>query len=497
MRRPLTRAVRLLATASPSPVPATLISRPPTKPLSISAGKFKLVPPGLSENTASDINDAGTVVGTTDYPPFKEPGTYQGYSYAGGVVTLLPQVVGPGVIDSPFLEGFAYGVNNSGQVVGTAELGTSGQTIATVFNNAIPTSLGSLISDPANASSMALGINDAGWIVGNSSSTGPNDLAFLYVNGQMISLTDTLAPSSQWSLTNATAINNTNMIVGQGINPQNQTHAFLLKPNYSTITGSLFNDLNGDGKKGSLEAGQANWQVYADVKGTGTYVVGDPTTMADSAGQYSLGGLNAGGYVIRVVAKTGYRQTTPTTFSETLVAAGASSVGPTFGEVKTGPYSGTPAPFTTIQAENYDLGGQGSGYNNPGNLNRGGTVYRAAEGVGVGAIPPANGGGYFVGWTLPTESLNFTVSVAATGTYTLNFRVAAAQTGGKFHLNVDGANVTGSLSIPNTADWNNYQLVSKTGVSLSAGTHVLTLVFDVAGPNGACGNFDWIQAVKT
>ena len=163
---------------------------------------------------------------------------------------------------------------------------------------------------------------------------------------------------------------------------------------------------------------------------------------------------------------------------------------------KQSPYGGSPAPFGLIQAENFDLGGPGAGYYNPTNLNRGG-LYRPTEGVGIGAIPSADGGGYFVGWTLPGEYLNYTASIASTGMYTLEFRVASQSKGGTFHLNVDGKNVTGELSVTSTGDWNKYVIISKTGVTLSAGTHPLQLVFDTAGSAGVIGNFDWLQAVKT
>ena len=313
---------------------------------------------------------------------------------------------------------------------------------------------------------------------------------------QSVDLSEPLPSISGWALTNAVAINASNEIIGQGINPQGRAHAFVLTPVMASISGTLFNDLNGDGKQQSLEVGLKGWQVYADVKGTGVYVAGDPTTTTDTLGQYSLPGLSAGGYVIRVVPQTGYRQTAPSSFSETIVAAGASITGPTFGEVAVGPYSKKPAPFSRIQAENFDLGGQGAGYYNPGNQNRGG-LYRPTEGVGIGPIPASQGGGYFVGWTAQGEWLDYTANVASTGTYTLNFRVSSSPAGGTFHLNVDGKNVTGSLSIPNTGSFDVYQIVSKTGVNLTAGTHVLQLVIDTVGSIGAAGNFDWFEAVKT
>jgi probable HAF family extracellular repeat protein len=52
--------------------------------------------------------------------------------------------------------------------------------------------------------------------------------AFLYSNGAMIDLNSLLLPGSGWTLSSATAINDSGQIVGYGINPSGQQHAFLL-----------------------------------------------------------------------------------------------------------------------------------------------------------------------------------------------------------------------------------------------------------------------------
>ena len=49
---------------------------------------------------------------------------------------------------------------------------------------------------------------------------------------------------------------------------------------------------------------------------------------------------------------------------------------------------------------------------------------------------------------------------------------------GAFHIEVDGQNVTGTVSVPNTGDWNTFQWVGKTDVSLTAGQHLLKIVVD-------------------
>jgi endonuclease/exonuclease/phosphatase family metal-dependent hydrolase len=158
------------------------------------------------------------------------------------------------------------------------------------------------------------------------------------------------------------------------------------------------------------------------------------------------------------------------------------------GTVETTAATGTKAIPGTIQAEDFNSGANGSAYrdNTPGNA---GGKYRATD-VDIAA---ASEGGYVVGWVGAGEWLNYTVNVATTGTYTLTARVASAGTGGKFHVNFNGVNKTGSLSVPNTGGWQAYRDVSVT-VSLTAGTQVMRLVADTVGSTTrATGNFNYIR----
>src|SRR5258708_39726396 len=83
------------------------------------------------------------------------------------------------------------------------------------------------------------------------------------------------------------------------------------------------------------------------------------------------------------------------------------------------PYSGSPAVVPgTIQAENFDNGGEGVAYHDSGSNNVGG-AYRQT-GVDIEA---SSAGGYDVGWIAAGEWLNYTVSVATAGTYTVQVRV--------------------------------------------------------------------------
>jgi len=87
--------------------------------------------------------------------------------------------------------------------------------------------------------------------------------------------------------------------------------------------------------------------------------------------------------------------------------------------------------------------------------------------------------------------MEYTVDVSA-GTYTLTFRVASASGGGTFHLEMDGVDVTGPLTFPNTGGWNAFQTVTKTGVSLAGGRKVMRLVVDSSAGAVDPGTFDTI-----
>ncbi len=77
------------------------------------------------------------------------------------------------------------------------------------------------------------------------------------------------------------------------------------------IAGTVFNDANGDGAQDNGETGLAGVLVYADLGNVGHIVAGDPSTLTNAAGGYTLPGLAAGSYVVRQVLPLGYVQTTP------------------------------------------------------------------------------------------------------------------------------------------------------------------------------------------
>lgn len=81
--------------------------------------------------------------------------------------------------------------------------------------------------------SEAYGINDSGQVVGWSQKEGSSNSthrAFLWENGVMYDLNNLISNYPSWSLREAYDINNTGQIVGVGWNSSGQQHGFLLTP---------------------------------------------------------------------------------------------------------------------------------------------------------------------------------------------------------------------------------------------------------------------------
>ncbi|HEY1911253.1 MAG TPA: carbohydrate-binding protein [Vicinamibacterales bacterium] len=142
------------------------------------------------------------------------------------------------------------------------------------------------------------------------------------------------------------------------------------------------------------------------------------------------------------------------------------------------PYSGTPVTLPgTVQAANYDLGGEGVAYHDttPGNS---GGVFRT-DGVDLEA---ASEGGYDVGWIAAGEWLNYSVNVTSAGNYALQLRVASPS-GGSMHLGFSGSGGgAATVSVPATGGYQTWTTVS-VPVTLTAGVQTLTLKFDSNGFN--------------
>jgi hypothetical protein len=154
------------------------------------------------------------------------------------------------------------------------------------------------------------------------------------------------------------------------------------------------------------------------------------------------------------------------------------------------PYTGTAVALPgKVEFENYDAGASGVAYSDTTSGNTG-NVYRSTN-VDIQATTDA-GGGYNLGWVKATEWLNYTVTVGSASTYAIDVRVASNGAGGVFHIEVDGVDKTGAMTVPNTGGWQTWRTITAAGISLTSGTHVIRVVMDTNGATtGSVGNFNW------
>jgi len=154
------------------------------------------------------------------------------------------------------------------------------------------------------------------------------------------------------------------------------------------------------------------------------------------------------------------------------------------------PYGGSAAAIPgKVEAENFDEGGEAVAYHDSDPSNNGGQ-YRLAEGVDIETCSDT-GGGYNVGYMSNDEWIEYTVNVAAAGTYTIQARVASLNTGGNFHIEFDGIDKTGNISVPSTGGWQTWTTVSDS-VTLSSGTQIMRFVNADSGDEYNLNYFNFI-----
>jgi len=136
-----------------------------------------------------------------------------------------------------------------------------------------------------------------------------------------------------------------------------------------------------------------------------------------------------------------------------------------------------------IEAENF------TDYRDNDRANRGGAF--RDTGVDIQSCGDT-GCGHNIGWMATGEWLEYEIDVAETGNYQASVRLATRQRDTDFSIDIDGSNVTGSVGVRNTRNWQNwYTEVVDLGV-LSAGEH--TLRFNV---DDGFFNLNWINITET
>lgn len=182
-------------------------------------GDVNEIVPGV----AIGINNSGEVVGS--HSVNGKLSNERAFLYSNEVITNFE--LGGGISR-------AYGINESGQVVGCAR-STDGKYHAFFWDNNVLTDLGI-----SGTESRAWGINDLGQIVGLAGGE-----AVIWNNGVMTNLKERLLEGSEWEMLEcAFEINNSGQIVGRGRLISGEDYIFLLIPAYHHVDGATGNNGN-------------------------------------------------------------------------------------------------------------------------------------------------------------------------------------------------------------------------------------------------------------
>jgi DMSO/TMAO reductase YedYZ molybdopterin-dependent catalytic subunit len=141
------------------------------------------------------------------------------------------------------------------------------------------------------------------------------------------------------------------------------------------------------------------------------------------------------------------------------------------------PYNGPHNLPGKIEAEDYDLGGEGVGYHSTWTANPGGVYRNDGVGIEYNAWEKSNN----VGWIRDGAWLAYTVSVGHASTYTLQARVSSPMAGRQINVAVDGQQAA-VIGVPNTGDYDRFATVQTT-ITLPAGVHLLKVTFVGDGQN--------------
>ena len=244
------------------------------------------------------------------------------------------------------------------------------------------------------------------------------------------------------------------------------------------------------------------WFKYTvNVASAGTYTVSlrlaAPSAVTDGLHIANTSGTNLSGN-INVPSTGGWQTWTTVTASVTLPAGtqtlsidqdnGGWNVHYLSFASNEGPFGGTPAAVPgTVEAANYDTGGQGVAYN-VSSVNGSANSYRS-DGVDLETTSDTQGtsgtgAAYDLGWTTSGQWFKYTVNVASAGTYTVSLRLAApsAVTDGLHIANASGTNLSGNINVPATGGYQTWTTVTAS-ITLPAGTQTLSIDQDNAGWN--------------
>ncbi len=141
------------------------------------------------------------------------------------------------------------------------------------------------------------------------------------------------------------------------------------------------------------------------------------------------------------------------------------------------PFANHPIPGV-VYLSDYDVGNEAIAYHDTRykNTTYGGEgwnlgwTYRS-DGVDISTC--STGNGYKVSHVEPGEWLKYTVRILHGGAYDLDLCTATTNVDRRVQLLLDGVDLTGAVTLPQTAGWDDWQHTTVTNLAFAAGTHVL------------------------
>jgi len=105
------------------------------------------------------------------------------------------------------------------------------------------------------------------------------------------------------------------------------------------------------------------------------------------------------------------------------------------------------------------------------------------DGVDIEACSDTLTNGYSVGWIEDGEWMQYTIQSEATMAYNLLIRYSGESQTAKIHIDIDGKQVSKSVSLIPTGSWSTWKTVALSNIPVHAGSVKVKVVFEAGGIN--------------